>query len=79
MAGIGARTALELGLNVPEPLRAGASHQQVPEFPRNDSGDLQRRILFCCLYDLDSWSSFLTGLPRVLPAQLSPDQVNCLV
>ncbi|EXJ71809.1 uncharacterized protein A1O5_05619 [Cladophialophora psammophila CBS 110553] len=78
MAGIGARTALELGLDIHEPHEVCGVQKTTSEFEQSDSYDLRRRLLFCCVYDLDSWSSFLTGLPRVLSTQLPPDHLNCL-
>jgi hypothetical protein len=79
MAGLSARTALELGLHIHDPHEVRGVHKSHSDFEQSDSNDQQRRLLFCCVYDLDSWSSFVTGLPRVLSLRLSTDQLNCLV
>lgn len=70
MAGFGARTALELCLDLSE---SGPKEQS-----STDSRD-QRLILFCCVSDLDARSSFMTGLPRAMSDQLKAEQFSFLV
>lgn len=79
MAGLAARTALELGLDMQEPHEGRGLNKIVSDFEQRDSYDRRRKLLFCCVYDLDSRSSFMTGLPRVLSLRLRPDHLSCLV
>ena len=79
MAGFGARTSQELSLHIHEPRKARKMHKTDFDFEESDSECQRRRLLFCCVYDLDSWSSFMTGLPRILSFQLPPDYLDYLV
>jgi hypothetical protein len=79
MAGFSARTALELGLDIHEPHEVRGVHKTDFNFERNDSYNRRRRLLLCCVYNLDSWSSLVTGLPRVMPLHFPSDHLNFLV
>ncbi|KAB5580256.1 hypothetical protein GE09DRAFT_1212710 [Coniochaeta sp. 2T2.1] len=70
MAGFGARTSLELCL---EDLKeASLAEEQFEGSPK------QRLVLFCCAYDLDIRSSFMTGLPRAFSDQIKPEHFSFL-
>ncbi|PIA91433.1 hypothetical protein CB0940_09415 [Cercospora beticola] len=68
MAGCGARTALELSIDLESSVD--------PEDETN--ADKQRKMLFCCISNLDSRSSLMVGLPRILQDQIKQQHLNAL-
>ena len=75
MAGFGARTALELGLDLTNSTLTSEETTFEPLPPYMPSGG----ILFCCIYDLDLRSSLMVELPSVLPYKLRQEHLNSLV
>lgn len=69
MAGFGARTSLELCLDLNDSSLTNG---------KGGSSARQRLALFCCVWDLDARSSFMTGLPRVFSDQMKPDHFSFL-
>ena len=69
MAGCGARTALELSID----LESSVDPEEETNF------DKQRKMLFCCISNLDSRSSLMVGLPRILQDQIKQQHLNALV
>lgn len=72
MAGCGARIALELSMDL------DPSDQPV-EVAEGTYLDKQRKLLFCCISNLDTRSSLLVGLPRILEDQVKPQHLDALV
>lgn len=75
MAGFGARTALELGLDLAEHAHTDQRSLHDPSLHGLPKGS----ILFCCIYDLDLRSSLMVELPRALPGKLSQDHLHSMV
>ncbi|KAI5363236.1 hypothetical protein Slin14017_G069170 [Septoria linicola] len=71
MAGCGARIALELSMDL-DP------SDQPDEVAESTYLDKQRKLLFCCISYLDTRSSLLVGLPRILEHQVRPQHLDAL-